>query len=346
MRISQLQVLRDEWYAVGQVGSPGTAWSESVRLFGDEYVLFVASNGSAGLIQPRCPHRGAHLAAAEILGETLQCCYHGWQFDSAGRCVVIPQLDEGLPVPPKAHLSSWPVVERYGLYWSCIGEPSSDGPPSWYEADTLGWRVNVDFFEAWETCALRIIDNNIDQAHPAFVHQQTFGDPTRPQVPRYDLEKTARGFKAEVRHAVAGVGPQMGITDESLTFERLTDVELLSPVHTRILLAYDGQAPDYCFYGSATPMDDSHSMYVRISALMGSPEEQPYEMFWDFSRRVTVEDRVVLETTSPDFPIGVTNEVHLRCDKTTLEYRRLLGRLFAEEQPLSSEPVPVLGGVV
>jgi phenylpropionate dioxygenase-like ring-hydroxylating dioxygenase large terminal subunit len=318
-----MEWLKDEWYAVARADrSPG--FVQRVQLFGGEYVLFVPPHDPPALVQPFCPHRGALLRAAAVSEETLQCVYHGWQFDSSGACVHIPQLDEGIPIPPKAHLSVWPVVERYGLYWTCIGTPTTDGPPGWHEVDELGWRVAVDFFEPWEVCALRIIDNNIDQSHPAFVHQETFGDPSRALVPRYELERTERGFRGRVAHEVAGVGPQMGITDETLRFERITEVELLDMMHTRILLAYNGLAPDYCFYGSATPLDDNRSLYVRVSALAGTPEEQPYDMFWDFSRRVTEEDKVVLESTDPDFPLEATSEVHLRADRTTLEYRRLL----------------------
>jgi hypothetical protein len=56
---------------------------------------------------------------------------------------------------------------------------------------------------------------------------------------------------------------------------------------------------------------------------------------------VTLEDKVVLEETSPDFPLDVTREVHLRCDKVTLEYRRQLGRLAA-----STGGVPDLSAAV
>jgi nitrite reductase/ring-hydroxylating ferredoxin subunit len=345
MRVSEFPGLRNEWYAIARTSPRGRPRSEAVTLFGEEYVLFIPAYGTPGLLQPRCPHRGAHLKAADCLGESLRCCYHGWEFDPEGRCVAIPQLDDGIPIPAKANLLHWPVVERYGLYWTCVGTPVTDGPPGWPEADSLGWRVQIDFFEPWAASALRIIDNNIDQAHPAFVHRRTFGDPTRPQVPRYELERTPRGFKAEIRHAVAGVGPQMGISDETASFERVTEVELLSPVQTRILLAYDGAAPDYCFYGSATPIDDAHSIYVRISALMGSAEMQPYDMFWEFSRRVTNEDRFVLETTSADFPVDIRSEVHMRADLTTVEYRRILERL-ADQAPSRAEVAPaVLGGV-
>jgi phenylpropionate dioxygenase-like ring-hydroxylating dioxygenase large terminal subunit len=317
-----------------------------VTLFGEEYVLFIPAYGTPGLLQPLCPHRGAHLKAADCLAESLRCCYHGWEFDAEGRCVAIPQLDDEMPIPVEANLLRWPVVERYGLYWTCVGTPATDGPPGWPEADSLGWRVQIDFFEPWAASALRIIDNNVDQAHPAFVHRRTFGDPTRPQVAGYALERTPRGFKARIRHAVSGVGPQMGVSEQTASFERLTEVELLSPVQTRVLLSYDGAAPDYCFYGSATPIDDAHSIYVRISALMASAEMQPYDMFWEFSRRVTNEDRFVLETTSPDFPIGIRSELQMRADLTTAEYRRILERLVEQDAQAGAVASAVLDGAV
>lgn len=335
MHIAEIPFLVDQWYAVARSTDLPDGAVHRVELLGSSYVLWRPPGKAPVLTQAYCPHRGAHLSAGTVVGESLRCCYHGWEFDACGSCTRIPQLESGVPVPPKAHLEVWPTVERYGAVWACVGEPATDGPPPWHEADVLGWRVQVDFLEPWECSALRIMDNNLDQAHPAFVHQATFGDPSRPLVPRYDLEHTPSGFRARVVHAVSGVGPQMGIADEDLSFERVTEVELLSPVHTRILLAYSGRAPDYCFYGSATPLDDDRSLYVRISALAAEEDVQPYEMFHAYSRRVTLEDKVVLETTHGDFPLEVTSEVHLRCDKTTLEYRRYLAGLLPA-QPTAS----------
>lgn len=186
-----------------------------MTLLGEEFVLWVPERGPASLVQPFCPHRGAHLAAASVCGERLVCCYHGWEFEASGKCAHIPQLEPGTPVPPKARLATWPVVERYGLWWACVGEPSSDGPPPWFEADELGWRVHVDFFEPWSACALRIIDNTLDQSHPAFVHRGTFGDPRRPLVPRYEVERTASGFRPASATRSPVSGPRWGSTTSS-----------------------------------------------------------------------------------------------------------------------------------
>lgn len=328
MRVTEIEALRDLWYAVARADQPGAAAVQSVRLLGEDYTLWRPGAGRPVLADAYCPHRGASLAAGTVDGDRLVCCYHGWEFDGSGRCVTIPQLDQGRPVPSRACIRTWPVVERYGLIWTCVGSPSTDGPPAFAEADEHRWRVRVDFFEQWDASALRIIDNNIDQSHPAFVHRGTFGDPSRPRVPPYELERSATGLRARVPQDVEGVGPQMGDADEGRRYERMQEVELLDVMHSRIRLSYAGQAPDYAFYGSATPIDDSSSIYVRVSALSGEEDVQPYAMFWAYSRRVTLEDKIVLEGTNPDFPVEVTREVHLRCDKTTLEYRRLLARLL------------------
>jgi len=350
VRVTEIDGLRDLWYAVARSDEQSPAGARRVRLLGDDYTLWRAGGGRPVLAEAYCPHRGASLASASVADGRLVCCYHGWEFDGSGSCVHIPQLDPGLPIPPKACLRTWPVVERYGLVWACVGAPATDGPPRFVEADEHGWRVQVDFFEPWAASALRVVDNNIDQSHPAFVHRGTFGDPSRARVPPYELERTATGLRARVPQDVGGVGPQMGDADEGKRYERMQEVELLDLMHTRIRLSYGGQAPDYAFYGSATPVDDSSSIYVRVSALAGDEDVQPYAMFWDFSRRVTLEDKVVLEQTSPDFPVEVTREVHLRCDRTTLEYRRQLARLVsggAEGEPEATDvPQPRMEGAV
>lgn len=221
-----------------------------------------------------------------------------------------------------------PVIERYGLVWVCVGRPVTPAPPPWPEVDEGGWRMKVEFFEEWSVAAPRIIDNNLDASHVAFVHRSTFGDPTDARLtpPVIEWFDDVR-FRSTLRTRLPGLGIQLGVTDdESCRFDRITETELLAPLTTRIRLHYGGVGPDYSFYGVATPIDDHTSIYVRLTALAGTPEEQPWERFCDFGRRVTAEDRAVLETTDPDFPLDITSEVHLRCDAPTIAYRRALAR--------------------
>jgi nitrite reductase/ring-hydroxylating ferredoxin subunit len=59
---------------------------KAVRLLGQDLVLFKNADGSFGLLDRDCPHRGADLAFGRNEGDGLRCPFHGWKFDAAGRC--------------------------------------------------------------------------------------------------------------------------------------------------------------------------------------------------------------------------------------------------------------------
>jgi phenylpropionate dioxygenase-like ring-hydroxylating dioxygenase large terminal subunit len=336
-----MRFLRDYWYPIATVADLDTSAGtpRRVRLLGEDYVLWKPPGGDPVLGDPFCPHRSADLATGWLDGGDLVCPYHGWRFDGGGACTHIPQLDPGLPVPPKAKMRTYPALERYGVVWTCIGTPVTDGPPVWPEAEEGTWRLYVEFFEEWRVSAPRLIDNNLDQSHLAYVHKGTFGDPDDAVLPHYGVEPTPTGgFKARIPQEQKGIGVQMGVTaDETQRFERVGEIELFAPLTTRTRLYYGGASPDYCFYGAATPVDDEHSIYMRLTALAGTEDEQPFGPFTEFGRRVKDEDRAVLEATYPDFSLDITAEVHLRCDRSTLEYRKYLARVHDayEERPVS-----------
>ena len=61
-----------------------------VKLLGEELVAFRDTRGRVGLLDPRCPHRGANLFFGRNEECGLRCVYHGWKFDADGRCVDMP----------------------------------------------------------------------------------------------------------------------------------------------------------------------------------------------------------------------------------------------------------------
>ncbi len=57
-----------------------------VRLLGEDLVAFRDTRGAVGLIEERCPHRGASLFYGRNEECGLRCTYHGWKFDVSGQC--------------------------------------------------------------------------------------------------------------------------------------------------------------------------------------------------------------------------------------------------------------------
>src|SRR5918992_3273122 len=56
----------------------------------EKVVLFRTQSGEAVALLDRCPHRLAPLSFGRVVGETIQCGYHGMCFDAQGTCVRVP----------------------------------------------------------------------------------------------------------------------------------------------------------------------------------------------------------------------------------------------------------------
>ena len=114
------ELLRRYWHPI--------ALSESLRdlpkrvtILGEELVLFRDRQGLAGLLYPRCMHRGTSLFYGRIEEEGIRCCYHGWLFDTQGRYLDQPCEPDRGRHRDQARQPWYPVEERYGLVFAYLG---------------------------------------------------------------------------------------------------------------------------------------------------------------------------------------------------------------------------------
>jgi len=63
------------------------------------------------------------LSHGRIVGDQLQCAYHGWCFDQSGHCVNVPHLLERQKLP-NCIVRSYPVKEHQGFIWLFPGDAS------------------------------------------------------------------------------------------------------------------------------------------------------------------------------------------------------------------------------
>jgi nitrite reductase/ring-hydroxylating ferredoxin subunit len=56
---------------------------------GDREIVVLEVDGELHAFDNACPHEGNPLADGEVLGDVLECAYHGWRFDLAtGSCLA------------------------------------------------------------------------------------------------------------------------------------------------------------------------------------------------------------------------------------------------------------------
>lgn len=110
-----------------------------VRLLGENLILFRDKQGRPGLVAENCCHRGASLFYGRIEDDGIRCCYHGWKFDTKGKCIDRPcEVGHGLNVG-RIRQPWYPVEERYGLVYAYMGPPEKKPVlPRWKIFEDLG----------------------------------------------------------------------------------------------------------------------------------------------------------------------------------------------------------------
>jgi nitrite reductase/ring-hydroxylating ferredoxin subunit len=77
--------------------------------FGTSFVCYRDSHNSVNVFDAYCPHLGAHLGVGgRIVNDLLVCPFHGWKYNSNGRCVEIPYCNK---IPKRAYLHTYQVQE-------------------------------------------------------------------------------------------------------------------------------------------------------------------------------------------------------------------------------------------
>jgi len=203
------ELLRRYWHPVGLARDAGNE-PKPVRVLGEDLILFRDGHGRAGLLHPRCAHRGASLYYGRVEAGGLRCCYHGWLFDAQGRCLEQPcEPDGGAALRHNVRQPWYPVQERYGLVFAYLGPP--ERKPLLPAYDVLDEPGAGEFIEADDTSLggggppiipcnwLQHYENVVDSYHVPILHGTFSGTqfvPAMAQMPQVQWSDIGRGVQA------------------------------------------------------------------------------------------------------------------------------------------------------
>jgi 3-ketosteroid 9alpha-monooxygenase subunit A len=147
----------------------------NIQYFGQEWVLFRNDKGEAGVVDPYCPHLGAHLGhGGRVEGDSLRCPFHNWAYNPQGWCTSIPYAKVMPPVTKRQPiLKALPVVEKHGIVWAWyhaqaaapiwqVPEIPELADPNYITPQRGEWPVNTFIQELGE--------NGVDFAHLKYLH--------------------------------------------------------------------------------------------------------------------------------------------------------------------------------
>lgn len=165
-------------------------------------VLFRTERGELGALQDRCPHRFAPLSSGKVVGENIQCPYHGLEFNGAGACAHNPYG----PSLRAAKVRSYPLDERHRAIWIWMGDEAAADPaliPDFaYLADAPDTAFSAGHLHIGAGYEL-LIDNIMDLTHTQYLHANSIAGNGMVHKVKPATCETDRGV--EVRWSVTDV---------------------------------------------------------------------------------------------------------------------------------------------
>ena len=317
--------LRRAWHPIARSAEVGGPLAR--RLLGDDLVLWRDSSGMVVAAPDRCTHREAPLSEGTMERGCLACPYHGWVFGEGGKCVKVPSAAEGVPVPPKAHLTTHHVQERYGLVWVALETPDRDIADMPWDRDPAFRRINTPV-DVWNTSVTRMTDNFCDMTHFPFVHTGTFGKGQDPYVPKFDLEPLPDGFYGFTFEVMA-YNESAGTAASGQSSERVHRVMTTGfslPFTVRSTIAYDTGLEHILMLLSA-PMDDVTS-YFTFVVWRNDDFSVPADDVIRMDMAIGAEDKAMLEKFRGVLPLDQTSLASVQADKCSVEWRRQFAEMI------------------
>jgi phenylpropionate dioxygenase-like ring-hydroxylating dioxygenase large terminal subunit len=258
------EYLRRFWQVVA-ASSDATRTPAKVTVLGEELILFRDGSGDAGLVYPRCAHRGTSLFFGRTEEHGIRCCYHGWLFDTDGACLEQPLEPDGGRARENYFQPYYPLRERYGLIFAYMG-PAEKQPafPLYAHLENLG----ADEMLELDTASLGIggpvigdfnwfqhYENVMDPFHVVMLHEVFSGTQfvtDMGKMPEVEYFYTPRGIKSQ----------QVRTLDDGATLRRVTELVLptgrIVPSPT---LAVKGPTNSA---GFMLPIDDTHFRIYNV----------------------------------------------------------------------------------
>ncbi len=296
-------------------------------------------------LENRCPHRWASLSKGRLIGDAIECPYHGLTFDADGKCIKVPSQSR----IPDCALHAYPLVEKSPFVWIWMGEPEQvvdhDPPVSLDWFDDAEWTVGKGAMHVDGNYML-LHDNLMDLTHFGFVHRDSldFGDWIHPPAVS-TTEKTVTFRQVFGQRKLAGSHLQFTRTDpDRLADEFVTEGSWVTPaIHLAAeYIRFDGpsggQRTSFTFRiaHAMTPVDAGSTRYFFALGWDVVTPPGTGDAMAKGAAHVFEEDKEIVEQIATmlskdlrgfDYP-----EIKLQADTPQLHARRKLEILLADER--------------
>ena len=167
------EYLRRFWQPV-ELASELNELPLTVRILGEDLVLFRTKANEIGLLGRHCCHRGTSLEYGIVTEGGISCCYHGWHYGLDGKILDTPN-DPDSRIKEELRHTAYPVHEYKGILFAYMG--SSNDVPDFPVMDTWDDPQSelVPYSYPYPCNWLQALENSQDPVHSVFLHTRLSG---------------------------------------------------------------------------------------------------------------------------------------------------------------------------
>ncbi len=247
----------------------------AVRMLCEDLVAFRDGNGRPGLLGLRCPHRLASLEYGQVKEDGLMCSYHGWRYDTYGRCIDQPLEPCDSDFKNKIRHLWYPVQEWGQVVWTYMG-PEKENPPPLPKIDVLArpdGEARVIDGDVRNYNYLNWMENFADMGHAVILHGLEVRDIPKDLQP-YNDYSIKKWSPLPLEHVETEYGMKtvsvLDTGDPKVKF--VNTWGLAMPIHWRFSGIRSGFPPDFTDErqeggGMIRIIDDTHFELFRYTLL-------------------------------------------------------------------------------
>lgn len=354
----------NSWYVAATPKELADGHVVARTILSHKIALFKTESDQYAAVRDACIHRQAPLSLGHVVGETIQCRYHGARFGTHGRCTHVPGQ---AVISPKAVVRSYPVCERHGFIWIWMGEPELATDESTIPSSLALLDKNSDMhsctglFESMRANYRLLNDNLFDITHAEFVHPESFGgeevrfyrnaQPGSEPMDRgltYEIKERSIHFRTHadsLGDEGAPLWPMMmaqALNKESWTgpLDFTMEVSWHAPCYTTFHISLrpagqpDAKAVEFHDFHAAVPETEKSSHYFYTVGI-NYGDENTLSHLAEETRNVFKQDVVLLEAQQVsvgDLDVLTVPHASFNGDRLQLEGRKILDRLVNEER--------------
>ena len=345
--------LKNAWYVAAR-DEEVTHNLLPITILDEPVVLYRKIDGTSVALENACPHRKLPLSMGRLIGDEVECGYHGLTFDCAGACVKAPGAQR---IPASAHVRSYPLAERYGFVWIWMGDAQAADPNNIVqidEWDNPAWGINHGDAMIVDCNYLYVTDNLLDPSHVAWVHRSSFGNAACEAEPLKTV-LTDSGVTVSRWMRDVEVAPFYAkFVKFSGRCDRKQHYEVRYPSHAIIKAIFtaagtggdDAPMQSDVFrmnsYNFMTPVNESQTRYFWFQTRNFDPQDESVSRQFDEDvRHAFEEDRVILTAVHQGMARQHKPNIDLAIDSGPLRFRRALTQMIEREQLAETTTVPI-----